>query len=299
MRKHATFALLLLLSSVFGFVMGANKSRIFYAGPETKADTVFRLTDYGNIYGTTPDNNIVGRLGSYSMQSSVNECGASEIVIPLEFNDGINGMTPKLSLCYNSRSGNGIMGLGWSLGGMSKISRVPFSYIYNDSCASVHFSDSDMLALDGNTLVKGLKDGAICYYPEIYDFSIVYPITNGYKVLKSNGVVNTYTSKYMLQGIGEPIEWHLTRSEDPFGNYIEYFYTNDAANGVSFHYRNENETFYHCVNASDAIKYHDGRFNYDIYNVGIWESIKKIGGYKPLDIKRVALIHILKLMHRP
>ncbi len=85
-----------------------------------------------------------------------------------------------------------------------------------------------------------------------------------------------------------------------FGSIEKFTFNNMMlGNGVSFHYRNENETFYHCVNASDAIKYHDGRFNYDIYNVGIWESIKKIGGYKTLDIKRVALIHILKLMHRP
>ena len=180
-----------------------------------------------------------GRLGFYPMDFNVNENGAAVISMPLEFPEGINGMAPLLSLNYNSQGGNGILGLGWSLGGMSKISRVPYTYMYDDSCHAVQFSNIDELSLDGVVLRKGRKDNVVCYYPEIYDYSIVYPINgnvnNGFRVLKKDGNVYTYDAKYYLQSaITTPIEWHLSRVEDPFGNYIEYNYQNDQNDGAFY-----------------------------------------------------------------
>lgn len=180
-----------------------------------------------------------GRLGFYPMDFDVNENGAAVITMPLEFPEGINGMTPHLSLNYNSQGGNGILGLGWSLGGMSKISRVPYTYMYDDSCHAVQFSNIDELSLDGVVLRKGIKDNVVCYYPEIYDYSIVYPINgnidNGFRVLKKDGNIYTYAAKYRLQSpMDTPIEWHLSRVEDPFGNYIEYNYQNDRTDGAFY-----------------------------------------------------------------
>ncbi len=181
------------------------------------------------------DHDITGRLGFYPMDFHVNENGAATISIPLEFPEGINGMTPHLSLEYNSQSGNGILGLGWSLGGMSKISRVPYTYEYNDECHSVQFSNEDQLSLDGVILRKGTINGATCYYPEIYDYSVVYPMSGGFKVLKRDGAAYTYTAKYYLQqDISEPIEWHLSKVEDTYGNFIEYEYGNDRADGAFY-----------------------------------------------------------------
>ena len=193
-----------------------------------------------NTYGKDDyfptDHDYIGRLGFYPMDFQVNENGAATISIPLEFPEGINGMTPHLSLEYNSQAGNGILGLGWSLGGMSKISRVPFTYEYNDNCHSVQFSTEDQLSLDGVILKKGTKNGTTCYYPEIYDYSVVYPITGGFKVLKKDGTIYTYTEKYYLQqgGITTPIEWHLSKVEDTYGNYVEYVYKNDRSDGAFY-----------------------------------------------------------------
>ena len=198
-------------------------------------------TPYGAMYWEPEDSSIKGRLGFYPMDFKVNDNGAAVISMPLEFPEGINGMTPHLSLEYNSQGGNGILGLGWSLGGMSKISRVPYTYMYDDSCHSVKFSNTDELSLDGIVLRKGNKNGVICYYPEIYDYSIVYPINsdgsidNGFRVLKKDGNVYTYDAKNYLQStISTPIEWHLSRVEDPFGNYIEYNYYNNRVEGAFY-----------------------------------------------------------------
>ena len=222
--------------------------RGFLSAPQSPNYTMLEIDPFFNPqtpYGVTnwepEDCSIQGRLGFYPMDFDVNENGAAVISMPLEFPEGINGMTPHLSLNYNSQGGNGIMGLGWSLGGMSKISRVPYTYMYDDSCHAVKFSNLDELALDGVVLRKGSKDGKVCYYPEIYDYSIVYPINssgnidNGFRVLKRDGNVYTYDAKYYLQSqISTPIEWHLSRVEDPFGNYIEYEYKNDRSDGAFY-----------------------------------------------------------------
>lgn len=129
--------------------------------------------EFGVTYWQPTDCNDRGRLGFYPMDFEVNDNGAAIINMPLEFPEGINGMTPQLSLNYNSQGGDGILGIGWGIGGMSKISRVPYTYMHNDSCHSVQFSNADELSLDGVILRKGSKDGIICYYPEIYDYSIV------------------------------------------------------------------------------------------------------------------------------
>lgn len=67
----------------------------------------------------------------------------------------------------------------------------------------------------------------------------MYPINgnidNGFRVLKKDGNIYTYAAKYRLQSpMDTPIEWHLSRVEDPFGNYIEYNYQNDRTDGAFY-----------------------------------------------------------------
>ena len=110
----------------------------FHSKPSTGSSAMLEVnsqlntpTPYGNDIGASsdfPPSFPPGRIGDYDMAFDVNDAGAATISIPLEFPEGINGMTPKLSLNYNSQGGNGIMGHGWALGGMSKISRVPYTY---------------------------------------------------------------------------------------------------------------------------------------------------------------------------
>ena len=171
----------------------------FLSEPQENQTTLLGIDPYyntpngfGNTYTVPPDQTCEGRLGFYPMDFHVNECGAATISLPLEFPEGINGMTPHLSLEYNSQAGNGIMGLGWSLGGMSKISRVPYTFLHNDENHSVTFSTNDQFSLDGNILKKGRYGGVDCFYPELYDYSIVLPQDDGFKVLKKDGTVYYY-----------------------------------------------------------------------------------------------------------
>ena len=254
-------------------------------------DPYFNLpTEFGNEIGLSPDHpsgTWGGNVGTIPMDFEINENGAATISIPLDFPEGINGMSPHLSLNYNSQGGDGIMGLGWSIGGMSKISRVPYTYKYNDSCGAVLFSDLDELSIDGNRLRKGADNK---YYPEIYDFSVVHKISGGYKVLRKDGIVCEYKENYYLQegndALTEPIEWHLSKMEDPFGNAIHYHYHNNRGEG-SFYPDFINYTYHDGVSPAYTIaftyeeredtprKYFSSKDGYNAYHTG-YSRISKI-----------------------
>ena len=214
----------------------------FYAKPDinnfvhAQIDPMLVLPPNGGTTGGTPNNNSGGAVGSLAGDFNVTPFGACNYNIPLELPEGIAGLTPELKFIYNSQAGDGIMGDGWSLSGLSKISRVPFSYYYNNFTSSVVLNGEDQLALDGNYL-REISEAH--YKSEVEDFSkIVWAnesnINEGFIVYKPNGYKYYYgvdeQSRYYLQS-GLPIAWYLTKILDNNNNYIEFFYINDRLQG--------------------------------------------------------------------
>ena len=88
---------------------------------------------------------------------SVSMTGAATYRIPIALPPGINGVIPKLALSYNSQSGDGLAGYGWSVEGLSSINRIPSTIYHDNKSALVNFTDTDRYALDGQRLL--LKSG--------------------------------------------------------------------------------------------------------------------------------------------
>src|SRR4029077_17562705 len=57
------------------------------------------------------------------------------------------------SLSYNSQSGNGIVGVGWSLLGLLSIGRCPKTVVQDGVSGAVTFANTDRFCLDGQRLV--------------------------------------------------------------------------------------------------------------------------------------------------
>jgi RHS repeat-associated protein len=106
---------------------------------------------------TSSQKNLSSGIGETPGMLSVSLTGSANYNVPIAVPPGINNVTPKISLSYDSQSGNGIAGYGWNINGISMISRIPSSKFHDNVIDGVDFDNLDRFALDGIRLV--LKSG--------------------------------------------------------------------------------------------------------------------------------------------
>lgn len=85
--------------------------------------------------------------------------GAATYVIPIDVPPGTHGVQPQLSLDYNSQQKNGLLGLGWNIGGLSAITRCKARIVQDGYIGSINFDSNDRFCLDGTYLVA-VQDGS-------------------------------------------------------------------------------------------------------------------------------------------
>ncbi|EJL90074.1 FG-GAP repeat protein,virulence plasmid B protein, partial [Herbaspirillum sp. CF444] len=177
-------------------------------------------------------------------QFQVSESGAATYTIPIQVSPGVGGMEPKLSLNYSSQAGNGLLGVGWSLGGLGGVGRCPRTMAQDGVRGGVNYDGNDRYCLDGQRLiaVSGSEGGdGTEYRTERESFAkiVSYGIAgNGpawFKVWTKAGQVMEYgrTSDARIEAQGKTAvsAWALNRIEDTKGNYLTASYTKDVANG--------------------------------------------------------------------
>ncbi|WP_371666772.1 FG-GAP-like repeat-containing protein [Streptomyces sp. NBC_00289] len=98
-------------------------------------------------------------------EGGVSASGDYTYHVPLEVPAGRAGMAPSLSLDYASSGGSGALGRGWSVSGLSQISRCAKSEAQDDVTAGVAFDVSDRYCLDGQKLVQ-VNAGSAAYGAE-------------------------------------------------------------------------------------------------------------------------------------
>src|ERR1700679_4219265 len=108
-------------------------------------------------------------------QFGVSATGAATYSIPIVVPPGTAGLAPSLSLNYSSQSGNGILGFGWSLGGLPAMTRCPQTIAQDNAHVGVNYNSGDRFCLDGQRLlvINGGTYGADGseYRTEIESFS--------------------------------------------------------------------------------------------------------------------------------
>jgi hypothetical protein len=96
-------------------------------------------------------------VGTLPGQLTVDDSGAAHYAIPLWVPEGRLGMQPDLSLMYSSRGGNGPLGVGWTLTGLSEISRCSRTVRQDGFHRNARFDD-DAYCLGGSRLVLARND---------------------------------------------------------------------------------------------------------------------------------------------
>lgn len=99
-------------------------------------------------------------------QLAVSEGGnatyGQEITVP----PGVAGMAPKLSLLYVGGGVNGPVGHGWSIQGLSVITRCPATLATDGVRAKVSYAAADKICLDGQRLIETTADGVPLPFPQ-------------------------------------------------------------------------------------------------------------------------------------
>lgn len=89
-------------------------------------------------YGALPDN------------FSIDSDGGTNYTIPIELPPGTAKMMPNISIGYNSGGGNGLLGMGWQLLGLSSITRVKATVAQDGFPRTINYDENDRFALDGD-----------------------------------------------------------------------------------------------------------------------------------------------------
>ncbi len=214
-----------------GFGISANNDASFHG----EIDPYLIFPPSGGVTGGIYD----AVVGNFSGEFTVDNSGAAVYNLPFDLPKGINDMTPNLGLNYNSQRSDGLLGIGWSLSGISAIHRVPYSLHYNQNTSSLLFSHNDQLKIDGKMLIKKTRDNNEVYYiTEDYDYGEIVPengnINNGFTVFKKDGTIWEYGidgGKHLLQTSTMPIAWYVTKITDNTGNFIRFRYDNNTDYG--------------------------------------------------------------------
>lgn len=189
------------------------------------------------FYGQDDSGSNVGSIGG---TINVSVLGGAVYSVPLELPQGVNGMQPEICVVYNSQGGNGLLGYGWNINGISTITRTGSTLYHDGKMTGADLSGDDKFLLDGQRLIYvGMNGNTYEYKTENDEFSKVSIIKeNGYiskcEVRLENGNIIKYgytaSSKLMASDGHSVIKWMVSSIEDRNGNTVSYSYTTFGAN---------------------------------------------------------------------
>ncbi|MBP8297470.1 MAG: hypothetical protein KAX84_15265, partial [Burkholderiales bacterium] len=201
-------------------------------------------------------------IGTAPGSLSISESGAATYSMPIQVAPGAAGMQPQLALNYSSQGGNGLMGPGWSLSGLSVITRCAQTEAQDGSKEGINYDGlaaNDRYCLDGQRLVPvsapapvtdaGVQARRIEYRTELESYSQIESYQEAlpnhligpyrFRVLTRSGQQLDYGARWWIisRGYLQTLDtqglvnrsntarlWALDRVSDRHGNYLTVDY---------------------------------------------------------------------------
>ncbi|WP_437955463.1 RHS repeat-associated core domain-containing protein [Sorangium sp. So ce119] len=169
---------------------------------------------------------------------SVSSTGEAVVTMELTTVPSRAGMGPRLQLVYRSDGGDGVLGAGFSIAGLSAITRCPSTLAQDGEIRGVRYDGEDELCLDGQRLVPvGQAPGIIEYrtFPDTFVKVVGHYPPEGaapaealfFEVHLPSGRVVEYGRtegrKPLARG-GVPRAWLANKARDGRGNGMTYTY---------------------------------------------------------------------------
>src|SRR5215470_5173293 len=195
--------------------------------------------------------------------------GTGNFTVPIALPAGRNGFQPQLNLAYSTGNGNGVFGLGWGLS-IPGISRKTSEGVprYDDNKDTFILSGSEDLVPIGGTdadreyrpRTEGLFAKILHSKSDATDHWEVHGqdgLKSYYGTPEQSGTDTAAIIKPSLAASPRIFAWKLTRTEDPFGNRIEYIYEADEGSHDAHHWKQP------LLSEIRYVDYHDERGNLD------------------------------------
>jgi len=199
---------------------------------------------FGQAVTIQPPNLSAALAGTLAGTAAVSLTGASTYAIPLAVPPGTQGIEPALSLSYSSQADRGLLGHGWSLSGLSGISRCPRTLVQDGVSGAVTLTATDQFCLDGQRLllVSGTHGATAEYRTQTESFSKVTSSgsntakgPDSWQVYTKAGLILTFggTADSTIEAAGRStvLTWAVSRVRDRRGNYYDVGYSENNATG--------------------------------------------------------------------
>ena len=187
-------------------------------------------------------------FGTLDATFSVDANGCTGYSIGLELPPGTRGFAPALHLLYSSGTGNGVLGVGWSLAGLSSVNRAGQTPAQDGARRAIRYDEGDRFELDANRLigVAGIYGTpGSSYRTEIDSYQYVGAVFEegidgpaGFVAKTKDGRVLEYGSAsgriFPAPGSNVVRAWALDRVTDPVGNAYTIEYANDPQTGAYY-----------------------------------------------------------------
>lgn len=205
-------------------------------------------------------------VGEIPIKSGLSPTGARTYDVPLDIYSGVRGFQPQLSISYNSQQGNGVMGVGWSLSGLSAISRVHKAKYYDGKSSGIQLNAlDDALVLDGMHLIYLSTSGnARIYETETGNIKVKGYFSGGvlkyFEVFYPDGNKGTFGYPSITTNL---LSYPLTSLTDLYGNTIVYTYTfsNNHYSIKKIEYSGSSVEFTYNYNRTDDVEAYSAGLN--------------------------------------
>jgi RHS repeat-associated protein len=217
--------------------------------------------------------------GTIEGNADVNLSGSATYTVPIKVPPGTAGTAPKIAIVYDSQAPSGALGAGWSISGLSKITRGLKNRRTDTIVQGPNFDGNDALYLDGQRLIPVAAGSLPCgpgagYIKESDDQTCVtitsvpatLPGPPGFTVHTKAGLTMQYgmtgDSRIMLHD-DTLLLWACNRIQDSTGNYIDFKYTLDVVTSGTTPDYNVAKISYTGNQAANLQPYASINFTYD------------------------------------
>jgi RHS repeat-associated protein len=187
--------------------------------------------------------NATNAVGLSQGKLSAEPSGGVSYQMPIIVSPGTAGMQPKLAFQYSSGGRNGALGVGWSISGVSAITRAPQTLAQDNTIHGIDLTFNDRYALDGQRLIAITGTNGYAgteYRTEINSFTKVVSNSQSgqgpatFTAWTKSGLIYTFGgangASFVPAGRtdGTILTWLLSRVQDQAGNYMTFQYTSEG-----------------------------------------------------------------------